>query len=225
MRFFHAILAVACLLAAPAHAFDVRQILESSGILNAGMNAAFDQNRSSPAQLYFDFLIPEDSDALRVIVQPGDAPSYMTIFLGQPDGALVETVAFLNIPVPEVETEQRLGGLARAMRDTFFPMLTQQHAEPSVMRISEATLGPYPAVELLGRYQEGGETGRGLIYVRMLGVLPPSGENTLLLYSLMNAGILQPETTRDLTNGFGGHIARSLQFVAWRDANGDMVPF
>ncbi len=225
MRFFHAVLAAACLCAAPVHAFDVRQILESSGVLNAGMNAEFDRNRDSPAQLYFDFLLPDDSDALRVVVRPGDDPSYMTIFLGQPGGALVETVSFLHVPVPEASTEQRIGGIGRAMQDVFFPMLTQRHSEASVMRVTDAMLGPYPAVELLGRYEEGGESGRGLIYVRMLGILPPAGENTLLLYSLMNAGILKPETAADLANSFGGYIARSLQFVARRDADGDMVPF
>lgn len=225
MRFLAIAITAFALLSSPAHAFDVRSILQSSGIINAGMNSQFDQSRTSPAQLYFNFLLPDDSDALMVIVQPGDEPNYMTIFLGQPEGSLIETVAFLNIPVPEVETEQRLGGLARAMNDTFFPMLTQRQSEPLVMRISEMALGPYPAVELLGRYIEGGETGRGLIYVRMLGILPPAGENTLLAYSLMNASILQPETTEDLSNGFGGYIKRSLQFVARRDANGQMVPF
>ncbi len=225
MRFIHILIAAIAFLANPAHAFDVRTILESSGIINAGMNAHFDQSRTSPAQLYFDFLLPDDSDELMVIVQPGNAPSYMSIFLGQPEGSLVETVSFLNIPVPEVETEQRLGGLARAMQDTFFPMLTSRHSEASIMRISELTLRNDPAVELLGRYHEGGEAGRGLIYVRMLGILPPSGENTLLLYSLMNASILQPETAEDLANGFGGYIARSLQFVARRGDDGEMIPF
>lgn len=225
MRFIHFFTAALCLAVSPASAFDVREILGSSGTLNAGMNAHFDQHRSTPAQLYFDFLLPQDSDALQVIVRPGDDPSYLTVFLGQPEGALVETVSFLNIPVPEVETEQRLGGIARAMQDMFFPMLTERHVEPSIMHISELTLGDYPAVELLGRYVEGGERGRGQIYVRMLGILPPAGENTLLAYSLMNASILKPETTTDLARGFGGYIKRSLQFIARRDADGQMVPF
>lgn len=225
MHFFHAAITSLALLSSPANAFDVREILDSSGILNAGMTAHFDQHRSTPAQLYFDFLLPQDSDALHVVVQPANDPAYMTIFLGQPEGALVETVAFLNLPVPEASTEQRLGAIARAMQDVFFPMLTQRHVEPSIMQISELTLGDYPAVELLGRYVEGGERGRGQMYVRMLGILPPAGENTLLAYSLMNAAILQPETTTDLARGFGGYIKRSLHFVARRDANGDMVPF
>lgn len=225
MRFTHILVTAIAFLANPAQAFDVRVILESSGIINAGMNAHFDQSRTSPAQLYFDFLLPDDSDELLVVVEPGDAPSYMSIYLGQPEGSLIETIGFLNIPVPEFAASQRLGGLARAMEDMFFPMLTDQHSEADILRLRQLTLRDYHAVELFGRYHEGGARGRGLIYVRMLGILPPSGEDTLLMYSTMNAAILQPETTSDLSNAFGGYIARSLQFVARRGEDGDMIPF
>lgn len=225
MRFIHILITPIAFLANPAHAFDVRTILESSGIINAGMNAYFDQSRTSPAQLYFDFLLPDDSDELLVVVEPGDAPSYMSIYLGQPQGSLIETIGFLNIPVPVVSASQRLGGLARAMDDMFFPMLTNQHSEAEIIRMRELTLHDYHAVELIGRYHEGGERGRGQMFVRMLGILPPSGEDTLLMYSTMNAAILQPETTEDLANAFGGYIARSLQFVARRSDDGEMIPF
>lgn len=211
-----------CLALTPAGAFDVEEILANSTLLYAGVNPGFDQHRSTPAQLYFEFDLPDESDALLVRVRPENNVAYMTVQFAQPDGALVETLGMLHVEVPEGATDDRLAALGHALSTIFFPMLTQQHSEANVMRVVPLTTGRYPAVELLGRYQE---SRRGLIYVRMLGLLPPAGEASLVLYSTMNAAVLNPQTDTDLARSFGGHVANSLRFTARRDVGGEMVPF
>ena len=206
----------------PAAAFDVQAILANSGVLHAGVNAEFEQHRSTPAQLFFEFDLPDESDALLVRVRPENDPGYMTVQFGQPDGVLVETLGMMNVAVPEGATDDRLAALGHALSTIFFPMLTQQHSEASVMRVVPVTTGRYPAVELLGRYHE---SRRGLIYVRMLGLLPPSGEASLVAYSMMNATVLNPQTDTDLASSFGGHVINTLRFTARRDADGELVPF
>jgi hypothetical protein len=225
MRFLKPALAALALAASPATAFDLREALASSVMLDAGVNAEFDQHRTTPAQLYFEFALPKESDALLVSVRPGSDPGYLTVFVGTPEKALVETILLLHVEVPEGETEARLDALGNALATIFFPMLTQAHAEASVLRVSNSLAGRYPAVELLGRYIDSGANGRGLIFVRMLGLLPPAGSDSLIISSEMNAEILKPETTSDLARSVAGNLADSLTFTARRDETGEMVPF
>ncbi len=224
MRFVHAIFAMACLLAAPAHGFDVRQILAGSRMLNAGVDAEFDQRREGDSPLYFRFALPEESDALRVRVEALDHPAYLELMFFDPEGALAETVMFAHAGLPDVAADDRLSVTALMMRDSFFPSLTQGRTAPEVLNLQGLMTAGHASVELIGAYRED-RAGDVLIYVRMVGILPPEGEDGLIVASLINADIQKPENLDDLAAGFGGHIARSLQFVAWRDANGDMVPF
>lgn len=222
MRFLSAAITALALMAVPASAFDVQKILANARVLHAGVNAEFEQHRSTPAQLFFEFELPDESDALLVRVRPENEPGYITVQFGRPDGVLVETLGMMNVDVPKGATDDRLAALGHALSTIFFPMLTQHHNEANVMRVVPMTTGRYPAIELLGRYQE---SRRGLIYVRMLGLLPPSGEASLVLYSMMNAAVLKPKTDTDLASSFSGHVANTLRFTARRGDDGEMIPF
>ncbi len=224
MRFRYAITVVACLLAAPAHAFDVRQIIADSRMLNARVDAEFDQHRSSEAPLYFRFALPAESDALRVQVEPLDHPGYMELAFFDPEGALAEMVMMTHAQLTDVAPDDRLSVTALLMRDRFFPRLTQGRTDVEMLNLQGLMTGGHASVELTGVYRED-RAGDALIFVRMVGILPPDGEAALIVGSLINSSVQNPEGPDDLAAGFGGHIARSVQFVARRDADGAMVPF
>lgn len=147
------------------------------------IDAEFSAQHGVAVPVPFHFTIPTDrTQNIKVLPAPGGTGLFKISF-ATPDDQLRSNLQFVPFTLGQGTDEERLNGMVRIAQQAFQNSVTDpERAEINVTRKTE--IGPYPAVEAIGRYAEADdrlvalrvvvliETGKGDGLVAIINALP-----------------------------------------------------
>lgn len=135
----------------------------------------------------FNFIAPTSKEHLNFIKPAPGGIGIFKIFFTTLDKAVKSNLQFVPLRVDMGPVDQRLKIMQNILRKGFISSVPDpDRAEISLTRATK--VGPYDALELIGRYDGGAD---GVIVLRVVGILNPDGENGLFV--IINAVIKDTE--------------------------------
>jgi hypothetical protein len=124
----------------------------------------------------FKFSAPKSGKFLTIAKAAPGGTGIVKIFFTTPDKDVISNIQFIPLAVDMGDEGDRMVALEKVVKDVFIKMVpSADRAEISVVQSTK--VGPYSALEALGRY-DGGEL--GVVILRVVAVLNPDSENGLL---------------------------------------------
>ncbi len=150
------------------------------------IDADFATKHSVAVPKPFHFTIPTDrTKNIKVLPAPGGTGIFKISFATK-DNLLRSNLQFIPFTLGEGTDEERLNGMARIVQQVFRnAVIDPDRAEINVTRPTE--VGPYSAVESIGRYAEGDDT---MVALRVVAVIEDGAGDGVI--AIINA---LPKTT------------------------------
>ena len=219
---FAAVLLGLLILSAPmAQAFDYKSVLAEGAQARAVIDADFEARSGRKMPLHFTAMIPTAKDRMQLKLDTSQAGHYMVLSFFDMDGNILEKLDLREATIPEGPLKQRLAALAAMIRDQVFPGVTAGQ-KMKLLGVRESQIAGYPAVELVALYKL---PDQGDVGFRIVGVIPPRGENVLLGLSHTVIRQIAMQKTADLQGTLAGTTLNTVQFTATRGADGGLISF
>jgi len=158
--------------------------------LTTGKSYIFDQGYTQyydvevPAP--FEIVVPTVDGINNIAVpKPGGTAIAQFYFL-TPDEQVRSNIQFVPMTVDMADTEQRLEWTMPLLQ-RFFQQQVPDGVRNAIDGARKITDGPYPAAELVGRYETEDD---GVVIVRIVAILNPQGEDAIVAIILGSANVL-----------------------------------
>lgn len=203
------------------------QAIDYRAIIAEGQTGTvfFDQQRENTLgtqyPLHFSITMPISPGTVDIREDPNLHAGYVMIIYGTMDGQIAERVRIYPQDMPQGTVEEGLANLQRTIsRGIDNPPSADSERIDQGTRTS--MVGGYPASE--GFFVFSSPT-IGNTIMRVVVVLPPSGDQALLFITETTVEIVPIQSPDDLSETFVGTLIESIQFTAWRDETGVLIPF
>lgn len=159
----------------------------------------------------FRFLTPR-ADGVKVIFQrPTEGTTELIkINFVTEDEQLIENLRFVAITLPMVEPEGRVQILNRFLSNDAYNMSVNSYEQHEFLGARETVIGETPGIEAIGKYID---PSLGLMYVRLVGIINPDSEHSILAVSNVVSDRAELESLDDLARTFTGTALRHFEYL------------
>lgn len=207
--------------AAWSQVLDYRAISQESLYTKITFDHRMEAQFDAQFPLHFAIFALQSPTSVDGQIIPAYEGNYAKFAFRTPDGVFAEEVLIARGPMPEGTIAERTDAIIGSFeRDTI--QMLGLGAEHSEVTIRQTAIGYYSAVEAFVTYPN---ANGDQIANRIVLVMPPSGAHSLIFISTTNLKVMPIQTYDDLYATFSGMLIDSVQFIAWRDDNGDLIPF
>ena len=172
-------------------------------------DADFAQEHNVAVPAPFQLVVPKGDDFLvGTEVAPG-GDSIIKYHFVTPDKQLMENIQFIPMTLPLGDMEARLEALAKLIAQQAFPAATGGAEEFKINAARKIAIGPYEAVEVVGRYLE---EPHGLVHLRIVGIPNPERPESIFVVSNLLDSHVSLQSLDDLAETRSGKTLSSFRF-------------
>jgi len=175
------------------------------------VDAAFGEQVNVTVPAPFKYLAPSENGVQIVFQRPVEGTTELVkINFVTEDEQLIENMRFVKITLPMASPEDRLKILARFLVNEAFQMAVSGYEQSEYIGARETKIGDYDGVEAIGKYID---PNWGLTYVRMVGIVNPDSEDSILAVANVVASRADLASLDDLARTFTGTALRFFEFL------------
>ena len=146
----------------------------------------------------------------QVVNAPKPGNAYIKFNFSTSDNQPLENVQFIEMTVPMTHRRDRLRIAARLLGEDGFKMAVTGRDKVSRDYVRTGKIGPYDAVEVIGRYED---PQLGLMFVRLVGILNPNDKDSVFALANIVASRVPINSPEDLANTRTGAVISRLTYI------------
>lgn len=177
------------------------------------IDAAFGAENQIDVPAPFSFLVPT-ADDVRELLDPAPQPgqALVKVNFATMDRELIENLQFVPYTLAlEGDLEARMNTLAGMVAEDAFQMAVGTYEDHTRDLVRAVDINGLPAVEVIGRYQD---PNLGLMYLRIVGILNPDSEHSVVAISNVVAARQAIPTPNDFPQTRSGTALKNFQFLS-----------
>ena len=175
------------------------------------VDRAFGQQNDLRVRAPFSSYVPISKEfETQVVNAPKPGTAYIKFNFTTLDNQPLENVQFIEMTIPMTRRRDRLRMAARLLGGDGFKMAVTGREKASRDFVRARTIGPYDAVEVIGRYED---PTLGLIFVRLVGILNPVDKDGVFAVANIVASKVPINSPEDLANTRSGVVISKLTYL------------
>ena len=175
------------------------------------VDRAFGQQNDLRVRAPFSSYVPVSKEfETQVVNAPKPGNAYIKFNFTTPDNQPLENVQFIEMTIPMTRRRDRLRMAARLLGGDGFKMAVTGREKVHRDYVRARTIGPYDAVEVIGRYED---PTLGLIFVRLVGILNPVDKDGVFAVANIVASKVPINSPEDLANTRSGVVISKLTYL------------
>ena len=201
----------ALLIAVPAWAQDKVEPYEIERLIigkQVVIDKAFAEKNELAEPTPFRITVPTGEDFLTLL--DAKQGGFLKVTFATPDRAFLESIHFVDMQVPTDLGEDRTAVVATLMSERVFPAVTEGREDAKILTIRETEVGGLGAVEVIGRYTDGGGQ---LIYLWVVGLPHPVQARGTYAVASVHFGRRPMATDEDFGKTLAGRTLESFRYV------------
>jgi len=171
------------------------------------LDAAFSQEHDKEIPAPFEFVAPTSGDH-RNYVAPATGFGIIKAFFLTPDERIMSNIQFMPYVVDQGELEERLDW-SRPVLKQIFEMHVPEGAQSVVDGVRATEVGPYPAIEAIGRFDSGDD---GTLVIRVVAIPNPSSEHGMAAVILANVNVLEISEVSEVYNTIASKALSTFRY-------------
>ena len=170
------------------------------------IDAGFAETHQVSIQAPFEFYVPNRKGVeVFAAFPPETGEELVNLSFATADKKLIENLRLVGMTVPLSSEEERLDMVAKLLEEDVLPKLMNDLANPRFLGLRRTTLKGLEVVEAAARFDH---PTRGPMYLWLVGILNPRGENSVLALSQIVPNLSEVHCYDDL--GRKGMAAQAL---------------
>jgi hypothetical protein len=175
------------------------------------IDRAFGQQNSLRVRAPFSSYVPISKEfETQVVNAPKPGNAYIKFNFTTPDNQPLENVQFIEMTIPMTHRRDRMRMAARLLGGDGFKMAVTGREKAQRDYVRSRTIGPYDAVEVIGRYED---PQLGLVFVRLVGILNPNDQDSVFAIANIVASKVPINAPEDLANTRSGAVISKLTYL------------
>ena len=177
-------------------------------------DAAFGEKHNVAVPAPFELIIPRGDDFLNATQPAPGGQGIVKFHFATLDKQPMENMEFVSMTIQMGDIEARLQSVAKALTEEAFPgaVAGSDGSKIDVMRKIE--IGPYQAVEVVGRYQNQTD---GLVHLRLVGIPHPDRAESVFVVMNLLCSRVAIETLGDFAETRSGRALTTFRYRASAD--------
>lgn len=172
---------------------------------------AFSEEHNIAVPVPFQLVAPKGDDFLvGTEIGPGGDTIIKYHFV-TPDRQWMENIQFIPMTLPMADMEERLQTLVQALAQQVFPAAAASSNESKIDAARKITIGPYQAVEVVGRYMDVAD---GLVHLRLVGIPNPDRPESIYMVANLLDSRVTVTSLDDLAATLSGRALSSFRYRA-----------
>lgn len=176
------------------------------------VDEAFGQKHDVPVHAPFSFLVPTADDILELAdFAPKPGQAFIKINFATPDRQLIENLQFVTANVDMGDLDERVQAFVNVLVQKTWPQVVAAGGDENKRDVvRQIKIGPYDAVEVIGRFME---PNLGLFYTRIVGILNPDSAHCVMAVANVVANYQELATPEDFATTRGGVALSRFKFL------------
>ncbi len=175
------------------------------------VDASFGERINITVPAPFKYLVPSEDGVQLIFQRPAEGTTELIkLNFVTEDEQLIENMRFVKITLPMAAPEDRLKILTRFLVNDAFKMAVVSYEQNEFIGARETKIGDYNAVEAVGKYID---PTLGLMYVRIVGIINPDSQDSILAVANVVASRAELESLGDLARTFTGTSLRFFEYL------------